>query len=145
MYNPRPRREPLPALVFRRCPPARWQSGYAADCKSVYAGSIPTRASSIWGSILAISMVTSLFDTPTPRVTPQHSGSRASVWGAVVPRLGVVTCLLLHEGRASNPSFHRCLASLPSRVLTAVVIVMVTAQIDLKQIWVLESSFAQWG
>ncbi len=25
--------------------PARWQSGYAADCNSVYAGSIPTRAS----------------------------------------------------------------------------------------------------
>ncbi len=24
---------------------ARWQSGYAADCKSVYVGSIPTRAS----------------------------------------------------------------------------------------------------
>ena len=24
---------------------ARWQSGYAADCKSVYAGSIPARAS----------------------------------------------------------------------------------------------------
>merc|ERR1712000_351774 len=27
--------------------PARWQSGYAADCNSVYAGSIPTRASII--------------------------------------------------------------------------------------------------
>lgn len=26
---------------------ARWQSGDAADCKSVYAGSIPTRASNI--------------------------------------------------------------------------------------------------
>ena len=26
---------------------AGWQSGYAADCKSVYAGSIPTRASNI--------------------------------------------------------------------------------------------------
>ncbi len=26
---------------------ARWQSGDAADCKSVYAGSIPTRASKI--------------------------------------------------------------------------------------------------
>ena len=24
---------------------AEWQSGHAADCKSVYAGSIPTRAS----------------------------------------------------------------------------------------------------
>ena len=24
---------------------ARWQSGHAADCNSVYAGSIPTRAS----------------------------------------------------------------------------------------------------
>ena len=24
---------------------AEWQSGYAADCKSVYAGSIPTSAS----------------------------------------------------------------------------------------------------
>ena len=26
-------------------PPARWQSGHAADCKSAYAGSIPTLAS----------------------------------------------------------------------------------------------------
>jgi hypothetical protein len=26
---------------------ARWQSGYAADCKSVYIGSIPVRASRI--------------------------------------------------------------------------------------------------
>src|SRR5579883_915737 len=35
----------------RRCEtprqsPARWQSGHAADCKSAYAGSIPTLASS---------------------------------------------------------------------------------------------------
>ena len=32
-------------------PGAGWQSGYAADCKSVYAGSIPASASSfavIW-------------------------------------------------------------------------------------------------
>ena len=28
-----------------RSPPAGWQSGYAADCKSAYAGSIPTSAS----------------------------------------------------------------------------------------------------
>ena len=27
---------------------ARWQSGDAADCKSVYAGSIPTRASNFF-------------------------------------------------------------------------------------------------
>jgi hypothetical protein len=26
-------------------PPARWQSGYAEDCKSSYIGSIPVRAS----------------------------------------------------------------------------------------------------
>ena len=29
----------------RRASPAWWQSGYAADCKSAYAGSIPTQAS----------------------------------------------------------------------------------------------------
>ena len=30
---------------------AEWQSGHAADCKSVYAGSIPTSASMyIWGT-----------------------------------------------------------------------------------------------
>ena len=50
VYNPRPRRGPPPALVLRRCPLARWQSGYAADCKSVNAGSIPTRASNISGN-----------------------------------------------------------------------------------------------
>src|SRR5690606_17084163 len=29
----------------RGASPAWWQSGYAADCKSAYAGSIPTQAS----------------------------------------------------------------------------------------------------
>ena len=33
-------RFPLHILIV-----AEWQSGYAADCKSVYAGSIPTSAS----------------------------------------------------------------------------------------------------
>ena len=33
---------------------ARWQSGDAADCKSVYAGSIPTRASIILIALLQI-------------------------------------------------------------------------------------------
>ena len=32
---------------FRRFGVARWQSGYAADCKSVDIGSIPVRASMI--------------------------------------------------------------------------------------------------
>lgn len=27
---------------------ARWQNGYAEDCKSLYAGSIPARASNIF-------------------------------------------------------------------------------------------------
>ncbi len=31
---------------------ARWQSGYAADCNSVYAGSIPTRASNFPGTTI---------------------------------------------------------------------------------------------
>ena len=31
--------------VARQVTKARWQSGYAAACKAVYAGSIPTRAS----------------------------------------------------------------------------------------------------
>src|SRR5215207_6740632 len=33
------------ALTFPFCQMAGWQNGYAADCKSVYAGSIPTTAS----------------------------------------------------------------------------------------------------
>ena len=33
------------AAPFRKTAGARWQSGYAADCNSVYAGSIPTLAS----------------------------------------------------------------------------------------------------
>src|SRR5690554_683955 len=36
---------PLRAKARFQAYPARWQSGYAADCNSVYAGSIPTRAS----------------------------------------------------------------------------------------------------
>lgn len=31
---------------------ARWQNGYVADCKSVYAGSIPARASIFSPSLL---------------------------------------------------------------------------------------------
>lgn len=47
-------RAPAAGLCFCRTPqalrrdvspPAWWQSGYAADCKSAYAGSIPTQAS----------------------------------------------------------------------------------------------------
>jgi hypothetical protein len=38
------------AMLFRSflSSKARWQSGHAADCNSVYAGSIPTRASIIF-------------------------------------------------------------------------------------------------
>ena len=36
---------PLTASTRARSSPARWQSGHAADCKSAYAGSIPTLAS----------------------------------------------------------------------------------------------------
>ena len=35
---------------------AGWQSGYAADCKSVYAGSIPTPASISYQNILVTKM-----------------------------------------------------------------------------------------
>ena len=40
-FQPRPK----PGFFVRTGLTARWQSGYAADCNSVYAGSIPTRAS----------------------------------------------------------------------------------------------------
>ena len=40
--------------LFEVFPPmARWQSGDAADCKSVYAGSIPTRASIFCSGIIS--------------------------------------------------------------------------------------------
>ena len=32
-------------IISRMCKVAEWQSGHAADCKSVHAGSIPTSAS----------------------------------------------------------------------------------------------------
>ena len=35
---------------------AEWQSGYAADCKSVYAGSIPTSASRYIDAIVIVQM-----------------------------------------------------------------------------------------
>ncbi len=35
----------LSRSIFNGKLKARWQSGHAADCNSVYAGSIPTRAS----------------------------------------------------------------------------------------------------
>ena len=37
------------SLVSRSNSEARWQSGYAAACKAVYAGSIPTLASNLMG------------------------------------------------------------------------------------------------
>ncbi len=40
---------------------ARWQSGYAADCNSVYAGSIPTLASIYPTLFFPFSSVTSRF------------------------------------------------------------------------------------
>ena len=38
---------PVPGLDTTTEPGARWQSGYAAACKAVYAGSIPTLASNL--------------------------------------------------------------------------------------------------
>ena len=35
---------------------AGWQSGYAAACKAVYAGSIPASASNTWLEIIEIKM-----------------------------------------------------------------------------------------
>ena len=40
------------ALWCRRTSPAWWQSGHAADCKSAYAGSIPTQASNLWYGVI---------------------------------------------------------------------------------------------
>lgn len=34
-------------MIVWSCLLARWQNGYVADCKSVYAGSIPARASKL--------------------------------------------------------------------------------------------------
>jgi hypothetical protein len=33
---------------YKRRPEASWRSGYAADCKSVYLGSIPGEASTLF-------------------------------------------------------------------------------------------------
>ena len=81
VYNPRPRRGPPPALVFRRCLLARWQSGYAADCKSVYAGSIPTRASKLPKNGSHISVGHDGFGTITPQLTSQYFGLRVEFGG----------------------------------------------------------------
>ena len=59
---------------------ARWQSGDAADCKSVYAGSIPTRASIF--SILS-SLRLAGFDAVSG--TTPLQGSPCSRWNAQVP------------------------------------------------------------
>jgi hypothetical protein len=44
LYTPTPAQW-APITVAQLTIEARWQSGYAADCNSVYAGSIPTLAS----------------------------------------------------------------------------------------------------
>jgi hypothetical protein len=40
---------PRPRAKARASPAARWRSGYAEDCKSLHAGSIPARASTTSG------------------------------------------------------------------------------------------------
>ena len=47
---------------------ARWQSGYAADCNSVYAGSIPTRASTLFKFGSKLKSLPALQADPTARV-----------------------------------------------------------------------------
>ena len=44
-----------PVKVSHSAVLARWQSGYAEDCKSLYVGSIPARASSFLVQIYALS------------------------------------------------------------------------------------------
>jgi hypothetical protein len=57
-------------LRSARLSPARWQSGYAGDCKSPYIGSIPVRASSLGIKHLGQEREVSI---PTP--FPDHSDS----------------------------------------------------------------------
>ena len=66
-------REAVYFALFEVFPPmARWQSGDAADCKSVYAGSIPTRASIYFIKNPIKSMSYSDSIAITPQATPQH-------------------------------------------------------------------------
>ena len=57
----------LKLLFFSRIMPlqsmARWQSGYAEDCKSLDAGSIPTQASRIKSAWAAFSCFPNVFYT----------------------------------------------------------------------------------
>ena len=50
-----PFRVKAPGVILTMSARAGWQSGYAAACKAVYAGSIPTPASNLCGQL-----------TPTP-------------------------------------------------------------------------------
>ena len=54
--------------------PARWRSGYAEDCKSLHAGSIPARASN---HLEMSDLEQSLFEYGHPRPAPRLYGSSA--------------------------------------------------------------------
>ncbi len=97
------RGEPLGALSFCTKPSAGWQSGHAAACKAVYAGSIPTSASKLHYESSAAPAPTCRFAT----TAALDSASSASVkfdrdcsqkTGAPAPSL--------ESSRGRRPSLH---------------------------------------
>src|SRR5690606_1003487 len=68
---------------FNADPPAGWQSGYAADCKSAYAGSIPTPASSFRSSPASSGAFSFRLFVPWARRPDGETGRRK---GLKIPR-----------------------------------------------------------
>ncbi len=84
---------------------ARWQSGHAAACKAVYAGSIPTLASTIEGMLPSKRVIRSR-SVESPPQTGSRSASIAATLGVVLLVLALARgrrVRLLAEQRAHQP------------------------------------------
>lgn len=127
-YRPVPAaRAPAAGLCFCRTPqalrqdvspPAWWQSGYAADCKSAYAGSIPTQAS------ISFQRLTVVFADPSCSAISWAVPQFSVRWG-YLRAAGIAHVELGHHHRAVSDSRFALTCRLPpdgmpSHVLTDV-------------------------
>src|SRR5262245_34568548 len=76
---------------------ATWRSGYAADCKSVYAGSIPAVASTRSEFGVHARKVQQLRKKIRDVATQIHSSLPFSVTGGIVESF-IRLCLISHDG-----------------------------------------------
>ena len=100
-----------------RIPEAGWQSGYAAACKAVYAGSIPTPASNDFVSSMTteeqegsspyrIDVLGDVLRLEVMGTTPRHGSVQAVTTAVESAREHGCRCILFDIRKASDADFH---------------------------------------